>query len=220
MIFRSSLYPGNERSKAFAEEPSCFADLNLDQIVDPITPNKGDYDLKPFFHAPPGTLAAIRYRHDVMRDLEKEVIFAAVTRFARRMQQMRGKLERSEKLYYKQQKDWWFLDAITIYCETVTGLRDDLEAGEPKFRRLQGVWEWLGEYSTGAGFVGLAEPAHRIKDLDIAPLADSGLAFCYPVGNLPVLTSGQPKPTSCSRDGVPFNAPCADGSCQFNRAPV
>ena len=78
--------------------------------------NKADYDLEPFFHAPPGTLEAIRYRHEVMRDLEKEAIFSAVTRFAHRMQQMREMLERSQKLYYKQQKEWWFLDAITIYC--------------------------------------------------------------------------------------------------------
>lgn len=169
MIFRSILYPREEGSGGIAEEPSFFADLNLDQIVDAITANKADYDLKPFFHAPPGTLEAIRYRHEVIRDLEKEVIFAGVTCFARRMQQMRGKLERSEKLYYKQQKEWWFLDAITIYCEAVTGLRDDLKAGEPKSRGLQGFREWLGEYSTGAGFVGLAEQAYRIKD-DLAKI--------------------------------------------------
>jgi len=189
MVFHSILYPGEEGSGGIAEEPSFFADLNLDQIVDAITANKADYDLKPFFHAPPGTLEAIRYRHEVMRDLEKEVIFAAATRFARRMQRMREKLKWSEKLYYKQQKEWWFLDAITIYCETVTGLREDLEAGDPKSRGLQGFREWLGEYSKGVGFVGLAEQAYRIKD-EIAKIAyclhirDSSVTVCRYEGEI------------------------------------
>ena len=163
MTFWSILYPDEEGGAGGSEKPAFFSDLNLDQIVDAITATKGEYDLKPFFFAPPGTLEAIRYRHEVMRDLQGEKIFAAVTRFAGQMQRMREELERSGKLYYKQQKEWWFVDAVAVYCEAVEGLCRDLDAGGPKSRGLQGLREWLAEYSAGGAFVGLAREALRIK---------------------------------------------------------
>ncbi len=162
MIFRSILYPNEEGGASAAEEPAFFADLNLDQIIDAITANKAEYNLKPFFYSPPGTLEAIRYRHEVMRDLEGEETFSAVTRFSLRMRRMREELGRSKKLYYKQQKEWWFLDAVTVYCEAVEALRDELEASEPKSRGLQGFRSWLIGYLASEEFVRLAQQAQRI----------------------------------------------------------
>ncbi|HUC19861.1 MAG TPA: DNA mismatch repair protein MutS [Acetobacteraceae bacterium] len=164
MNFRSVLYPGEESGADVTDEPPFFSDLNLDQIIDAITANKAEYNLKPLFYTPPGTLEAIRYRHEVMRDLEDEETFSAVTRFSQRMRRMREELERSRKLYYKQQKEWWFLDAVTIYCEAVEAIRDELEAGGSKSRGLQRFRAWLIEYLAGFEFSRLAQQARRIYD--------------------------------------------------------
>ena len=51
MIFQSILVERNEDGikKETLEMPDCFADLNLDQILEAITAGKQEYDLKPFF---------------------------------------------------------------------------------------------------------------------------------------------------------------------------
>ncbi len=162
MNFRSILYPGEEFGTRAEEAPAFFTDLNLDQIVAAITAGKGEYDLKPFFHAPLGTPEAIGYRQAVMRDLEREEIFACVTRFAGRMRRMREALERSGKLYYRQQKQWWFLDAVAIYCAAVEALLGDLDAGEPESPGLEGLRSWLADYLAGENFAALARQARRI----------------------------------------------------------
>ena len=163
MNFRSILYPGEEGGARAEEAPSFFADLNLDQIVAAVTAGKADYDLKPFFHAPLATVEAIRYRHEVMRDLERDEILACVTRFAGRMRRMREALERSGKIYHRQQKLWWFLDAVTVYCEAVEALLDELDAGEPRSRGMQGFRAWLAEYAAGESFAVLTREGREIK---------------------------------------------------------
>ena len=68
------------------EEPAFFADLNLDQVVASITAGRDEYDLKPFFYTPLRDVEAVRYRHEVLRDLEKEAVAATFRAFAQRMQ--------------------------------------------------------------------------------------------------------------------------------------
>ncbi len=72
--FRSILLPPGaaDLEKETVAEPEFFADLNLDKIVAAITLGKDDYDLKPFFYRPTRDLKTVEYRHEVMRDLERE----------------------------------------------------------------------------------------------------------------------------------------------------
>ena len=74
-------------------EPPFFRDLN---------------DLVPFFRAPLPDAAAVRYRHEVLRDLEKPETAGAVTTFADRMRAVRDSLAQSRKLRYRYQKESWF----------------------------------------------------------------------------------------------------------------
>ena len=117
--------------------PACFRDLNLDQIVDAITAGRQEYDLKPFFYTALTDLAAISYRHEIMRDLENEVLLQSIKSFANRIRSMRAHLTTTEKLYYKYQKEAWFLDAVEIYCEAVQSLANDLGACDPRSRGMQ-----------------------------------------------------------------------------------
>src|SRR6266542_2163759 len=74
------------------QEPDFFADLNLDQVLESMTAGRKQYELKPFFYAPLHDAAAVRYRHEVLRDLEKPVVLESITRFAEMMRRMREHL--------------------------------------------------------------------------------------------------------------------------------
>ena len=58
-----------------------------------MTAGREQYELKPFFYAPLHEVAAVRYRHEVLRDLEKREVLEPVTRFAEAMRRMREHLE-------------------------------------------------------------------------------------------------------------------------------
>jgi hypothetical protein len=58
--------------------------------VESITAGRADYDLEPFFYTPLHDVDAVRYRHAVLRDLEKDAVFEAVRAFAQQMRSMRG----------------------------------------------------------------------------------------------------------------------------------
>ncbi len=136
-------------------EPPIFADLNLDQVVAAIVAGREDYDLAPLFHAPLHTVEAVHYRHQVMRDLEREPVLRAADAFAGRMGRMRQRLALARTLYYVRQQERWLLDAIKTYCHGVSTLAADLAAAELSSRGLLAFREYLLAYIESEPFATL-----------------------------------------------------------------
>ncbi len=120
-----------------------FADLNLDQILESMTIGRAEYTLKPFFYAPLHDVTAVEYRHEIVRDLENEAVFASVGAFAEKMRTMRTHLAQAEKLHYKYQKERWFLDAVEIYCRAVGSLAEDLTQLDVRSRGFRAFREYV-----------------------------------------------------------------------------
>jgi DNA mismatch repair protein MutS len=89
------------------EEPACFGDLHLDQVLVSMTAGRESYDLKPFFYTPLRDVAAVRYRHEVFRDLEMPEVLGPVRAFAEQMRRVRDHLAQAKKLRYKLQRQRW-----------------------------------------------------------------------------------------------------------------
>jgi DNA mismatch repair ATPase MutS len=164
--FHSILFDRTENSVDVnaLEEPSFFADLNLDQVLESMTAGREEYDLKPFFYAPLHDVAAVEYRHEVLRDLEKHKVFEPVRAFAQTMRRMREHLAQAEKLHYEYQKERWFLDAVQIYCDAVRSLADELTHQEVNSRGFQAFREYLGGYTASDGFTSLAAETQALKE--------------------------------------------------------
>ena len=150
-------YPGA------TEEPDYFADLNLDQVLESMTAGREEYALSPFFYSPLHDDAAVRYRHEVLRDLEQPELLEAVTRFAEGMRRMRAHLAQSAELHHELQQQSWFVDAIDIYCEAVRALVDELAARRPASEGLRSFRDHLAGYVASTDFTELVEETGELE---------------------------------------------------------
>ncbi len=164
MAFRSILFEQPEDGVDERAEPACLADLNLGQVVDSITVGREEYHVKPFFYTPLDKVAAVRYRHEVLRDLQEQPVAAAVRTFAGRMRSMREHLDQARKLRYRYQKESWFLDAAAIYCRAVRLLSQDLAAVEISSRGFRALCAFLSGYVESDGFASLEAETRALKD--------------------------------------------------------
>ena len=117
---------GDGADEVAAEQPECFVDLNLDQVVEAIVAPRDERQLTPFFRSPLRAVEAVSYRHEVFRDLESRELRVAVDAFADGMNGVRQYLTLVEKQRYVHEKQRWFLDAASTYCETISGFADAL----------------------------------------------------------------------------------------------
>ena len=165
MTFRSILNPSLEdNAKAdMSEPPAYFADLNLDQIVASIAAGKQEYNLGPFFYEALKSRDAIEYRQEVMRDLENDAYYGAVTRFANAMRLVREHLGQAGKLHYKYQKEAWLFDAVELYCQGVDGLLSDFRAAAPSSSGLVGFFAFLEGYNLSPVFRELLSQIATLK---------------------------------------------------------
>src|SRR5271166_5768124 len=163
--FRSVLTLSSESgdSAEASEAPASFVDLNLDQIVASITAGKQEYNLAPFFHRPLKSVEAIKYRQDVMRDLENRGLFDAVTEFANAIRSVRDDLTQVEKLHYEYQKEAWALDAIDLYCQAVRQLLAGFCLSRPQSAGLVAFVAYLEAYTASPTFQQLLEDIAALR---------------------------------------------------------
>lgn len=154
MSFYSILNPlsDGDAKVEMSQAPAYFPDLNLDQIVASITADKKEYNLATFFYESLRSREAIEYRQDVMRDLENDSRYDAVTRFARAMRSVREHLTQAGKLQYRYQKEVWQLDAVKLYCQGVKNLLAELSVASPRSPGLVGFFTFLDEYVSSSAF--------------------------------------------------------------------
>jgi DNA mismatch repair protein MutS len=150
------------------EPPEFFTDLNLDQVVAAITAGRDEYDLRPFFYTPLRRVEAIRYRHDVMRDLENPALFQVIEAFARGMRAMRSQLAQADKLHYDQQRQSWFLDAVDVYCDVVGRLTTDLSGAGLRSRGFLALREHLESYTAPGGAFAALQSETRQLEADLS----------------------------------------------------
>jgi DNA mismatch repair protein MutS len=166
MRFHSILFVRPEASLGVGApeppEPFCFADLHLDQIVASVTAGREEYELLPFFYRPLREVEAVRYRHQVLRDLQRDDVLEAVRTFAGRMRQMRMHLALAHKLHYRLQKERWFLAAVAVYCDAVKYLTEQLVAVELGSTGFLALREYLAAHAESDGFAALAAETEKV----------------------------------------------------------
>jgi DNA mismatch repair protein MutS len=153
---------GDRHGAARADAPIFLGDLNLDQIIEAVTSDWSEYDLKTFFSFPLNRTGSIQYRHEVFQDLEDPALFEQVESFARRMRNVRMYVGLANKLYYRFHKEGWFLQAVNIYCDAITQLAIDLADAPLKSHGFIAFRDYMISYAAGTPFAELAADAKQI----------------------------------------------------------
>jgi DNA mismatch repair protein MutS len=165
MSFQSILYERLEESikGQGPAVPDFFVDLNLNQIVDAIIAGREEYGLRPFFLAPLTSVDAIKYRHEIMQELEDASLHDAIQSFAQMMREMRQCRGRSDRILNKYVKQGWFLNAVEAYCEAISRLAHDLDSLDPKSRGLSSFHEYLKKYAESGDFTLLVAETKKVR---------------------------------------------------------
>lgn len=165
MNFNSLLFLRAEDSQREnkLEPPDFFVDLNLDQIIETITLGKQEYNLKPIFYNSLHDVDTVYFRHEIMRDLEKDGLLECVNSFANKLRSVHSHLVQAEKFYYTSQRQAWFLDAAELYYEAVQSLADGLDLTELSSRGLLAFREYLADYTASDEFRSLMAETREIK---------------------------------------------------------
>ena len=162
MIFHSILTERLDTSRQ-RSVPDFFVDLNLDQIIAAVVAGYEEYDLKSDFCTPLTDPDTILYRHEVMQDLERASLLEHIKQFAAEMRAMRQNLSTAEKLYYRYQKEAWFLHAVEIYCGAAETLVRDLHSADLRSRGFLAFREYLLDYIGSDRFTSLAAQMRQLK---------------------------------------------------------
>jgi hypothetical protein len=165
MNFYSILFEKSQGSirKETLEQPTCFADLNLDQVINAITAGKAEYNLKPFFYTPLCDVETIQYRYAIMQDLENETLLENIKAFAQKMIIVRRYLALVEKLNFKNHQEGWFLKAVDAYCEAITSLAHGLTLENVKSRGFLAFRVYVTDYATSHSFRLLLTETNKLK---------------------------------------------------------
>jgi len=140
-------------------------DLNLDQIVAAVAGDREEHELiTTLLYEHLRDVDTVLYRHEVFRDLEDHVLFEGVQYFAEQMGQVRSHLTQIEKMQYQQQREGWFLDAASIYCNAICSLASALDAAQLSSRALLAFREYLKAYVASPEFVALASETKDRKE--------------------------------------------------------
>lgn len=166
MDFGSILFKDdrNREFKEVKEVPEFFKDLNLDQIVESIICSRKEYNLKPFFYEHLTDLSEVYYRHEIMKDVDKEEVFKAIDRFSDKMNFMKQRIVQCEKLNYEYQRKSWFLEGIEAYCNGVIDLLKDLNILNIESTGLINFREFLSKYVKSEKFVSLKSGLDLVKE--------------------------------------------------------
>ncbi len=143
--------------------PVFFVDLNLDQIVNGIVDGYEEYELCTFFYHPLKSISAVRYRLEVMQDLQNEELFRLLANFSQGMRKVREYVKFSHDVHHPHQRMKWSLDAASLYCDVLLSLEHGLNETDYSSKALKLFKHWLTEYIRSEPFQLLDREASEME---------------------------------------------------------
>ena len=147
------------------EDRSFAADLNLDQIVGKIAGVREEHAfIASLLYQQLDDVDTVRYRHEVFRDLEDRSFFEQIQQFADVMSRVRSHLGQIHKMQFQYQREGWFLDAASMYCDAVQSLAQALSSAPLGSRGLRGFRGFVATYVASDDFSAVVADTRARKE--------------------------------------------------------
>lgn len=172
-MFYSVLFPTKEQCEQPRQTqiPTCFKDLNLDQIFAPILKAKKEFELEGFLYSSQTNTAVISYRQDVTRELEDDTLRTLLVNFSKTvyslekyMMEIRTELSSKDSWSNNYLTRGRMLDYADRYCCAVSELREGLTGITLHSEGLRGFAEYLNDYCSSKAFTDLREHVKKLRD--------------------------------------------------------
>ena len=177
-MFYSVLFPTEESAKKprNRKEPDCFSDLQLDRILKAVLPDYGDFQLEEFFYTPVVDRETVRYRQEIMRELEDPDKRAGIEDILRRfsatraiLEEVRPKLLKAGLLTGDKLSDNYlemgrFLDTLVVYLDAVNDLNASLQKLDLRSQGLRDFEAYLSAYCASEQLRDMTAWRQRIRE--------------------------------------------------------
>jgi DNA mismatch repair protein MutS len=148
-----------------AQEPECFGDLNLDQLVEAICAKHDRAHLQPYFWTTLATREEVAYRQDTIRAIEQHgQARASFVRFVAEADRVQQHLSLKGAVHYALQRDRCLLDAAHVYRDAVLALAADLQHLELPALALKQLADYVEHYVASTAFKRLDADVTRTQD--------------------------------------------------------
>ncbi|MDR2421537.1 MAG: hypothetical protein LBD49_05505 [Oscillospiraceae bacterium] len=208
-MFYSILFPDAGAEPEWnREEPECFKDLNLDQVLGRIVYKKKDFGLAEFYYTPLSDARAIMYRQDITRELEDPALRAAFDAFSSAifslknvMADIMDSLLSGNKMYDNYMTRGRVMDCADWYSFEVAKLAGVLRGREMRSEGLRGFSEYLFAYINSESFKMLGERVKKLRE------AFSKIEYCiFLSGSTKGLSTGMLRVSVQKYEGQPSHA--------------
>lgn len=170
MAYAGILFPEQQEHGLFSEPPDYFKDVSLDRIVEAIVAGRREVDLRPLYYTPLKNVKEIRYRQEIMRDLEDAPVYECVKTFSRGIYLADIGIQSMEKNAAQPGAAPWnylekgeLLEFACSYCGLIDQLAEGLTGFSLKAQGLLAFREYLLAYQASEGYTVLRTDALTLK---------------------------------------------------------
>ncbi|MBO0994301.1 MutS-related protein [Bacillus sp. SD088] len=140
-----------------------FHDVHMDTIIKSILAGKEEYDLEWLFYYKLPNIAAIKYRLDIMKDIDGCDLLEHFSEFSRAMKKVRKYVSNSELSKDQHQSQKWVLDAAFSYCNGIINLHRILNAADLKSIGMQNFLKWISYFVNSPYFITLWKETSELQ---------------------------------------------------------
>ena len=161
--------------------PVFFQDLNIDQIVERVV--RGDRRLNDYYEYFPLDAECEQYRRLVYRDIRKNGLGDALSKFCEIYRQFRENEEKKKGTRIQLQKPIWHFCGICLYADALLGLKDILKDTKLESEGFSELLKYLEEYTSDKDFVRMSTTAAELKkaldSLKVTVIYENNRVYVY-----------------------------------------
>ena len=168
-MFYSILFSEREQQNkpCRTDEPECFRDLNLSRVISHVLHMKKEFGLEEFYYSPLHDAGIVRYRQDVMRELENDELRSCISEFAENVYRLGHYMDRTRVKFTSGSGylvKGHMLDYADRYCGAVSALSERLGNFSLQSAGLSEFAEYISMYSKTEKFTGLQKYVKRLRE--------------------------------------------------------